>query len=72
MVLTHDIEDRGLKAGDIGIVINCYEDKKEGFEIEFVTADGKTIAVLMLTIKNIQPFDQAEILHVRDVTSLVA
>ncbi len=70
-VLTHDIEDHGLKAGDVGAVVHCYEDKL-GFEVEFVTAEGKTIAVLTLTAMDIRPFEHAEILHIRDVTPLCA
>ena len=53
--LTHDIDDHGLKSGDVGTVVHCYNDKT-GFEVEFVTAEGKTIAVLTLTNKDIQPF----------------
>ena len=69
VVLTHDIEEHGLKSGDVGTVIHCYEDKM-GFEVEFVTAEGKTVAVLTLTTVDIRPLDHSEILHVRDVKSL--
>lgn len=69
VVLTHDIEDRGLRSGDVGTVVHSYEDKV-GFEVEFVTAEGKTVAVLTLTTADIRPFDHSEILHARDVKSL--
>jgi hypothetical protein len=71
VVLTHDIKEYGLKSGDVGTVVHCYEDKV-GFEVEFVTAEGKTVAVLTLTTTDVRPFDHAEILHVREVTRLVA
>jgi len=47
VVLTHDVSEYGLKKGDVGAVVHCYKDGFT-FEVEFVTADGKTIAVLTL------------------------
>jgi hypothetical protein len=66
VVLTHDIENEGLQKGDVGAVVHCYEDG-EAFEVEFVTAEGKTIGVLTLTAKDIRPMIKSEILHVRDL-----
>jgi len=40
---------------------------KAGFEVEFLTAEGKTIALLTLTSADIRPIRRAEILHVREV-----
>ena len=71
VVLTHDYLEYNLKSSDIGTVVHCYDDKL-GFEVEFVTAEGKTIAVVTLTKDDIRPFNHAEILHVRDVTPSVA
>lgn len=71
VVLTHDVEDYNLKTGDVGTVIHCYDDN-EGLEVEFVTAEGKTVALLTLTIKDIRAFDSAEILHSREVRPLAA
>jgi hypothetical protein len=71
VVLTHDFEDYGLKAGDVGAVVHCYEDGS-GFEVEFVTAEGKTVALLTLTATDIRPINQAEILHVRQVSPAFA
>ncbi|MBN2412030.1 DUF4926 domain-containing protein [candidate division KSB1 bacterium] len=71
VVLTHDIENHDLKSGDVGTVVHSYDDGK-GYEVEFVTAEGKTIAVLTLTESDIRPFDHSEILHSREVTSLLA
>ena len=71
VVLTHDIEEHKLKSGDVGTVVHCYDDKS-GFEVEFVTAEGKTIAVLTLTTDNLRRFENTEILHARDMTPLAA
>ena len=57
VVLTRDIrdiEEHGLKQGDLGDVIHCYGDG-QAFDIEFVTGEGKTAAVLTLIKQDIQP-----------------
>ncbi len=71
VVLTHDLDRYGLKSGDVGTVVHCYNDKV-GYEVEFITAEGRTVAVLTLTKKDIRPFEHAEILHARDLTPLAA
>jgi len=67
VVLTRDHDEYGLRSGDVGTVIHCYKGNKS-FEIEFVTAEGRTVAVLSLTESDVRPFEQSEILHVRDIT----
>lgn len=66
VVLAHNIDEYGLKQGDIGTVVHCY---KEGaaFEVEFVTGEGETVAVLTLTQADIRPMHAKEILHVREL-----
>jgi hypothetical protein len=65
VVLTHRIEEYGLKESDIGAVVHCYVDGN-AFEVEFVTAEGRTIAVLTLTSNDIRLMRGKEILHVRE------
>jgi hypothetical protein len=71
VVLANDIEGYNLKAGDVGAVVHCYDDNI-GYEVEFVTAEGKTIAVLTLNAADIRPIGHAEILHVREVSPIFA
>jgi len=66
VVLNYDIEEYGLKQGDIGAVVYCYKDGL-AFEVEFVTANGETIAVLTLKRDVIRPLSSREILHVREL-----
>jgi len=66
VVLTHDLDECNLKSGDIGTVVHCYHNNK-GFEIEFATAEGNTLAVLTLDRSDIRPFDHTEILHSREL-----
>lgn len=66
VVLTHDIKEHGLTSGDIGAVVHCYSDSN-AYEVEFVTAEGKTIAVLTLNTDDIRPMKDREILHAREI-----
>ncbi|MCC7447508.1 MAG: DUF4926 domain-containing protein, partial [Anaerolineae bacterium] len=43
VVLTVDLPEHSLVAGDIGTVVLVHG-KGEGYEVEFVTLDGQTIA----------------------------
>lgn len=68
VVLVKDLEMYGLKRGDVGTVVHCYADGK-AFEVEFVTGEGETIAVLTLNEADIRPMHHQEILHVRAFVS---
>ena len=45
IVLTIDISDDGLKAGDVGTIVHVYP-QREAFEVEFLTLDGDTAAIV--------------------------
>jgi len=64
VVLSHDLKEHGLTRGDVGAVVHAYADAR-AYEVEFVTGEGMTIAVLTLTTSDIRPMQQQEILHVR-------
>jgi hypothetical protein len=69
VALSRDIEEYGLKRGDIGAVVHCYQDDA-AFEVEFVTGEGETIAVLTLAPEDIRAIQGKEILHVRELASV--
>ena len=71
VVLTHDDVTHGLTAGDIGAVVHVYKDGA-GFEVEFVTAEGKTVAVLTLSAADVRLMYRTEILHVRELARAAA
>jgi ATP-dependent exoDNAse (exonuclease V) alpha subunit len=68
VILTHDLAEHGLKQGDIGTVVHVYRDIAS-YEVEFVTGDGRTLAVLTLRPEEIRPIHNQEILHVRELVS---
>lgn len=71
VVLKRDVPEHGLKRGDVGAVVHRYADQ-EAFEVEFVTAQGKTVAVLTLTKDEIRPMGHSEIFHVRELAPPLA
>jgi Domain of unknown function (DUF4926) len=67
VALNHDVAEHNLRRGDVGAVVHAYRDGR-AFEVEFLTADGATVAVLTLERTEIRPIDGQEILHVRELT----
>jgi hypothetical protein len=67
VVLTHDIPEHGLQQWDLGTIVHCYTDD-QAWEVEFVTAEGRTVAVLTLMRADIRPMGSQEILHVRELS----
>ncbi len=64
VVLTCDLPEHGLARGDIGTVVLVHNGGK-GYEIEFTTLDGETIAVATLSADQVRPSKPREIAHVR-------
>ena len=62
--MVHDLAAYGLTQGDVGAVVHGYKDGVT-FEVEFVTGEGATLAVLTLSEQDIRPMQAREILHVR-------
>jgi uncharacterized protein DUF4926 len=68
VVLTTDVPEFGLAAGDIGTVVMVH-DAGRGYEVEFVTLDGETIAVVTLLAPRVRPVGHREIAHARRVAA---
>ena len=63
VVLTHDLPDDGLCAGDIGTVVLLYD--AGSVEVEFLTASGNTQAVLTLAPEDVRAARDDELPSVR-------
>ena len=70
VVLTHDLPDYGLRAGDLGAVVEVYD--AEAIEVEFVRASGKTQAVVTLMTDDVRPVLENDLVAVRSVPSEAA
>jgi hypothetical protein len=68
IVLTRDLPEHNLRAGDVGAVVHVYAEGK-AYEVEFITGAGQTLAVETLEPKDIRPPGAGEILHIRSMTA---
>jgi hypothetical protein len=69
VVLITDLPAYGLEHGDIGTVVLVHQGGK-GYEVEFVTLDGETVAVVSLLASQVRPIGPREIAHARTVGSM--
>ena len=53
IVLDRDLPGHGLGTGELGAVVEVYE--PDGLEVEFVTASGRTAALLTLNERDVRP-----------------
>ena len=68
VVLTQDLPDEGLKAGDIGTVVHIHEGGA-AYEVEFMTLAGETICVATLLSAQVRPIARGDIAHVRELAA---
>jgi len=66
VVLKRNVPEYGLEVGDIGAVVHTYENNK-ALEVEFVTGEGDTVAVVTLVSDDVRAMKEKEILHVREL-----
>jgi hypothetical protein len=64
VVLTKDLPEEGLKAGDVGWVVMVHAGGA-GYEVEFVTLAGDTVAVVTVTAPAVRAARKKEIAHAR-------
>lgn len=70
VVLAEDLPDKGLARGDVGTVVLVHD--AGGYEVEFMTLDGETVAVLSLAAKQVRPIGRREIAHARALSATAA
>ncbi|MXX53322.1 MAG: DUF4926 domain-containing protein [Dehalococcoidia bacterium] len=70
VVLTTDIEEEGLKAGDAGTIVHMYPGG-DAFIVEFLTLDGDTVALVDLLSSQARPVTSRDITHARIVETAV-
>jgi hypothetical protein len=64
VVLTRDVPQSGLYAGDVGAVVHVYR-QGAAYEVEFVDGDGTTIALMTLDSNDVRQIGHGELLHTR-------
>jgi len=67
VVLNEDLPSHGLKRGDLGTIVEVYA--PDAVEVEFVTASGRTQALVTLPPSAIRQVGDDDLVAVRRITS---
>lgn len=70
VVLTGDLPGEGLKAGDVGVVVEHHPatpQVPEGYELEVFAASGKTLAVVSVPSTFVRRATERDVLTVREL-----
>ena len=65
VVLKRDMPDLGLRRGDLGAVVHVYG--SDGLEVEFVTAAGRTEALVSLSTHDVRGIAETDLVSVRSL-----
>ena len=65
VVLRRPLPEHGLEEGDVGAIVHSYA--ADAFEVEFISAEGRTVAVLTLHAEDLRPVRAGDMLHVRSL-----
>ena len=68
VVLTRDVPEAGLRAGDLGAVVHVHD--QDALEVEFVTASGRTQAVQTLSTSDVRAIRDDAVLAVRSAPAV--
>ena len=66
VVLTANVPDEGLEAGDIGTVVHIHKGG-EGYEVEFMTLTGETVAIVTLLAGQVRSLNRRDLSHTREL-----
>jgi len=66
IVLTKNLPEERLEAGDVGTVVHIHNGG-EGYEVEFITLTGETVAVVTLMAGQVRPLNRRDLAHTREL-----
>lgn len=65
VVLTRDVPEHGLRRGDVGTIVHLHS--HDAFEVEFISASGRTHAVITLTAADVRAAEDRDLVAVRSL-----
>jgi len=65
VVLDRDLPQEGLRQGDLGAVVHAYE--PDALDVEFVTASGRTQALVTLRVGDVREVRDGDLIAVRSL-----
>ena len=69
IVLTTNLPEYGLQAGDVGTIVHVYKGE-QAYEVEFVALTGRTVAVVTIPSDQIREVQEDEITHARALAAI--
>ena len=66
VVLTKDLPEESLEAGDIGTVVHIHKNGA-AYEVEFMTLTGETVAIVTLESSQVRPLNRRDLAHTREL-----
>lgn len=60
VVLTRDLPDHELEVGDVGVIVHRHAES--AFEVEFITGEGGTVAVVTLRSEDLRRVEPPRVL----------
>ncbi len=66
VALERDLPNHSLRKGDLGAVVQVYG--PDGLEVEFVTASGRTGALVTLNVTDVRAVGDSDLISVRPFT----
>ena len=67
VVLTADVSDSHLRAGDVGTIVHVHR-RGAAFEVEFHALDGNTATVATIPSSSVRPETGADLTRAREKT----
>ncbi len=67
VVVTVNIPDHNVLAGDLGAVVEIHSRPERGYEVEFVNPDGTTRALLTLAPGQLRKLSPSDVLTTRQL-----
>ncbi len=70
VILLHDLPEDGLRAGDVGVVVEVFRgghDTPPGYIVEFMTLTGETVAVVDVTADAVRPVTDGDMPQARSL-----
>jgi len=65
VVLDVDLPEHGLRRSDLGAIVHLHG--RDALEVEFVTASGRTQALVTLKVHEVRPVHDNDLVAVRSV-----
>ena len=66
VVLTKNLPDENLEAGDIGTIVHVHKNGA-AYEVEFMTLTGETVDIVTLEASHVRPINRHDLAHTREL-----